>query len=190
MSHTLAHLLITSSHSPLFAAVSAWVLLLVGASTLVRALARAARWVWRRRRRRHSTADPVQQRPALLEAPTSLALPTMTTDQILAGIDKSLAAIAAERERLSAARGELVGAPAPTPAPAATPRTARRPVRGRRGHTMDRVLEALSTTEPRTAGDIAKLTNVARAVAGSTLTRLVKQGKASKADHGYLRATA
>jgi hypothetical protein len=48
------------------------------------------------------------------------------------------------------------------------------------------VLEALDRNEPRTAGDIAKITKVGRAVVGSTLTRLVKQGKASKADRGYL----
>jgi hypothetical protein len=178
----------TGSHSALFIALSAWVRLIAAAVAIAVTFGRVSIWVWSRRRRRQPTPDPVQQRPPLLEAPTSLALPAMTTDEILAGIDTSLAAIAAERERLSAARAELAGPP-PAPTATATPRATRRRASRRQGHTFDNVLEALSTTEPRTAGDVAKLTSVTRAVAGSTLTRLVKQGKATKAERGYLRAT-
>lgn len=49
------------------------------------------------------------------------------------------------------------------------------------------VLKALDTAKPRTAGDVEKLTNVPRALAGTTLSRLVKQGMVTKADRGYVR---
>ena len=112
----------------------------------------------------------------------------MTTDEILAGIDQSLAAITTERERLLHARAELAGdhhAPSPR---SARPRVRRRRGRSQQGSTLKTVLEALDPSEARTAGDIEKITNLGRAVAGSTLTRLVKQGQATKAERGYLRA--
>lgn len=111
----------------------------------------------------------------------------MTTNEIVAGIDRSLSEIAAERERLLAARTQLAGVPAPAERQATAP--SRRP-RRRRSDTMTRVLDALDPAEPRTAGDVDKMTNVGRALAGATLNRLVKQGKASKAKRGYLRVAA
>ena len=115
----------------------------------------------------------------------------MTTDEIVAGIDRSLTAIAAERDQILAARAALTKANK-RPAPDAAPRAARPRKRPavRRGKTGDLVLGALDVAEPRTAGDINKITSVGRAVAGATLTRLAKQGKATKADRGYLRAVA
>lgn len=110
----------------------------------------------------------------------------MTTDEILTGIDRSLAAIATERQRLLEARAQLAdAAPAPTRPSAPRRRTGRR-----QGGTLQRVLEALDPAQPRTAGDVHKLTGVGRAVAGSTLSRLTKQGKATKAARGYLLAAA
>jgi predicted HTH transcriptional regulator len=116
----------------------------------------------------------------------------MTTDEILAGIDRSLAAIAAERERLLAARAQLGGTAAHTAPTASVPpqrRTSRR-TKQRRGDTLKSVLEALDATEPRTAGEIEKISSVPRALAGTTLSRLVKQGLASKAVRGYRRVAA
>ncbi len=55
MPHQLAHALITSSQSPLFVAVSAWLLALVAAGTILLALIRGGKWVvgrWKSRRRR------------------------------------------------------------------------------------------------------------------------------------------
>ena len=53
---------------------------------------------------------------------------------------------------------------------------------------MKRVLESLDLTEPHTAGGVAKTTRLGRPLVGSTLSRLVKQGLATKAERGYLRA--
>jgi hypothetical protein len=117
------------------------------------------------------------------------SVPAMTTDEILAGIDRSLAAIATERERLLAARTQLAGTPAPAAPPSPRHPTARR-ARRRRGDILNSVLEALDLTEPRTAGEIEKIASVPRALAGTTLSRLVKQGKATKADRGYLRVAS
>lgn len=113
----------------------------------------------------------------------------MTTDQIVDGIDRSLAAIATERDRLLQARAELADGNATAVQAAPQPRR-RRSRRRRQGGTLTIVLEALDPTEPRTAGDVEKITKVGRAVAGSTLSRLVKQGMASKAERGYLRMGA
>jgi hypothetical protein len=110
----------------------------------------------------------------------------MTTDEILAGIDSSLAAIATERERLLEARAQLAGG---SEAPA-RPTAPRRRGRRRRGRKLQTVLESLDPTVPRTAGEVEKLTGVGRAVAGSTLSRLAKQGLATKAARGYLLAAA
>lgn len=111
----------------------------------------------------------------------------MTTAEILAGMDRSLAAIVTEREQLLAARAQLTGDTTPNQR---RPRTPRRRSRRRRGDTTLRVLEALDLTEAHTAGDVARITNIGRALAGTTLSRLVQQGKASKADRGYLRVGA
>jgi hypothetical protein len=111
----------------------------------------------------------------------------MTTDDIVTSIDRSLTAIAGERDHLLAARAELAGTVSKPPR--------RRPVvrgrpAGRQGHTVKRVLEALHASEPRTAGDVAKITGIDTKVAGATLIRLVKRGAASKAKRGYLRAAS
>jgi Fic family protein len=111
----------------------------------------------------------------------------MTTDEILAGIDRSLSAIAEERERLLAARTQLAGPPAPaSQQPSRPPRRSRR----RAGDTKQLVLDALDQKEPRTAGEIEKTTGIGRALVATTLSRLVKQGSASKAKRGYLRKAA
>jgi hypothetical protein len=116
----------------------------------------------------------------------------MTTNEILAGIDQSLTAIATERERLLAARTQLAGTAAPyaPAAPASRRRTPSTRSHRRRGDTLKSVLDALDPTDPRTAGEIEKIASVPRALAGTTLSRLVKQGLASKAKRGYLRVTA
>jgi Fic family protein len=111
----------------------------------------------------------------------------MTTDEILAGIDRSLAAIATERERLLNARAQLAPA-ALVPLEERRQRQPQSSSRRKRGDTIKQVLEALGPTEPRTAGDVAKTTKMSRPLVGSTLNRLVKQGLASKAKRGYLRA--
>lgn len=108
----------------------------------------------------------------------------MTIDDIIAGIDRNLHAITAERERLLLARTQLQGGSAPVAATESRKESSSSP---RSTRTVGRVLEALHVTEARTAGDIATLTKVGRANVGSTLTRLVKQGKATKAERGYLR---
>jgi DNA-binding transcriptional ArsR family regulator len=113
----------------------------------------------------------------------------MTTDEILAGFDRSLAAIATERERLIEARAQLTG-PTPAPARERPQPTPRRSSRRKPGDTLKRVLEALDPTESRTAGDVDKIVGVGRPLVGSTLTRLVKQGLVTKAKRGYLRAAA
>jgi hypothetical protein len=118
----------------------------------------------------------------------------MTEQEIVSGIDRSLAAIAAEREQLLAARAQLAGtSPAPVPSPARPRRAAARPGRRRRtsrGATTSVVLEALDSKQGRTATDVDKLTNVGRTVAGQTLVRLVKQGAAKKANRGYVKVAA
>jgi hypothetical protein len=112
----------------------------------------------------------------------------MTTDDIVASIDRSLTAIAGERDQLLAARAELAGTVSKPPR--RRPSVVRRRPAGRQGHTVKRVLEALHPSEPRTAGDVAKLTGIDTKVAGATLIRLVKRGAASKAQRGYLRAAS
>lgn len=111
----------------------------------------------------------------------------MTTDEIVAGIDRSLDAIAVERERLMTARERLVGSPTPPAQGGPTRRRRARPT-ARRGGTLELVLNALDPTEARTAGDVEKLTGVERKLAGATLTRLLRQALITKAERGYLRA--
>ena len=112
----------------------------------------------------------------------------MTTDDIVASIDRSLTAIAGERDQLLAARAELAGTVSKPPR--RRPGVVRGRPAGREGHTVKRVLEALHASEPRTAGDVAKLTGIDTKVAGATLIRLVKRGAASKAKRGYLRSAS
>jgi hypothetical protein len=113
----------------------------------------------------------------------------MFTDDLAARIDDRLAELAVEIERLTTARAHLTNR-ATEPTAAARPRSSGRRGRptGRRGHTNQLVLNALDPNEARTAGDVDKATGVGRAVAGATLSRLVKHGKATKAHRGYLRA--
>jgi hypothetical protein len=111
----------------------------------------------------------------------------MTTVEIVAGIDRSLAEIAAERERLLGARAQLVGSPARAEGRASK---RSRGSKRRRVDTMTRVLEALDPSEPRTAGEVENLSGVGRAVAGTTLSRLEKEGKTSKAKRRNLRVSA
>lgn len=111
----------------------------------------------------------------------------MTTDDIVAGIDRSLELVAAERERLLAARAHLLGSTLPTAPARPTPSTRRRRSVAPRGQTIEQVFQALDPVEPRTAGVIERTTGIRRLVVSSTLTRLAKQGRAAKAERGYLR---
>ena len=112
----------------------------------------------------------------------------MFIDDLTARIDGRLGELTVEAERLTAARAHLVTTTAEPEAPA-PPRASGRRGRptGRRGHTNQLVLNALDPKQPRTAGDIDKATGIGRAVAGATLTRLVKQDLAVKAERGYAR---
>ncbi len=116
-----------------------------------------------------------------------LRLPVMTTEDILVGIDRSLKQIAAEREQLLTAKAELLGTTLPTSSQPPARRSPKRPAPRRRGQTLEQVFQALDPDEPRTAAAIEASTGIRRLVVSSTLTRLVKQGRAAKAQRGYLR---
>lgn len=53
------------------------------------------------------------------------------------------------------------------------------------GATKAKVLGALSTDGPMTAGDVAKATGLARGTVSTTLTKLAKTGEITKAERGY-----
>jgi DNA-binding transcriptional ArsR family regulator len=62
--------------------------------------------------------------------------------------------------------------------------TGRRRAAAPRGQTRARILEALKD-DPKTAGEIAHATGVARGTASTTLSKLVKTGEVVKAARGY-----
>jgi predicted Rossmann fold nucleotide-binding protein DprA/Smf involved in DNA uptake len=68
-------------------------------------------------------------------------------------------------------------------------RSAARTPKGRapRGQNRRLILEALSDT-PKTAGDVAKETGIGRPTVSTTLTKLVSDGAAVKANRGYKAA--
>lgn len=71
---------------------------------------------------------------------------------------------------------------ATTGGPAATGR--RRAAAAPRGQTRARILEALKDG-PKTAGEIAEATGIARGTASTTLSKLAKSGEVVKAERGY-----
>lgn len=72
---------------------------------------------------------------------------------------------------------------------ARAPKKPRRSSNGRapRGQNRQRILAAIAT-EAKTAGQIAKETGISRATAATTLTKLVADGAATKAQRGYRAA--
>ncbi len=128
----------------------------------------------------------------------------MTLDDLRAGIERRLAELAIETERLKAAlvaltandtppARELAKAPRPT-APVhrkgpTSHRTAKATVAAR-GQTRQAVLDALSDGSARTAGDIATATGLERGSVSTTLSNLLSAGRVVKADRGYTRANS
>ena len=53
------------------------------------------------------------------------------------------------------------------------------------GATKRRVLDALSDGKPKTAGEVAAATGVARGTVSTTLSKLAKSGEVLKAERGY-----
>jgi DNA-binding transcriptional ArsR family regulator len=62
--------------------------------------------------------------------------------------------------------------------------TGRRRAAAPRGQTRARILEALKDG-PKTAGEIAEATGIARGTASTTLSKLAKTGEVVKAERGY-----
>jgi DNA-binding transcriptional ArsR family regulator len=62
--------------------------------------------------------------------------------------------------------------------------TRRRGAAAPRGQTRARILEALKDG-PKTAGEIAEATGIARGTASTTLSKLAKSGEVVKAERGY-----
>jgi DNA-binding transcriptional ArsR family regulator len=60
--------------------------------------------------------------------------------------------------------------------------------RATQGQTKSAVLEALSSGEAMTAGEVAAATGLGRASVSTTLSKLAKSGEVAKADRGYRRA--
>jgi DNA-binding transcriptional ArsR family regulator len=70
------------------------------------------------------------------------------------------------------------------PAKGSATATRRRAAPAPRGQTRARILEALKDG-PKTAGEIAEATGVARGTASTTLSKLAKTGEVVKAERGY-----
>jgi predicted Rossmann fold nucleotide-binding protein DprA/Smf involved in DNA uptake len=78
----------------------------------------------------------------------------------------------------------------PAAAKGAAGRRAARPSNGQRaprGQNRRLILEAIKT-QPKTAGDVAKETGIGRPTVSTTLTKLVSDGAAVKAQRGYMAA--
>jgi predicted Rossmann fold nucleotide-binding protein DprA/Smf involved in DNA uptake len=116
----------------------------------------------------------------------------------VADLEKQIAPLADEAEQLRSAIAKLEAiepAGGRRRAPSAT--TARRRARaGRatqssarapRGQNRRAILEAIKD-EPKTAGDVAKETGIGRPTVSTTLTKLVSDGVAVKANRGYKAA--
>jgi DNA-binding transcriptional ArsR family regulator len=124
-------------------------------------------------------------------------------DQLLAEIDKLGRALAALDPRAGSdsplpARRSSPSATTPArKAAAATPSAPRRrpatraggttpaATRSAAGQTHAKVLAALSSERPMTAGEVAAATGLARPTVSTTLSRLTKNGKVAKAERGY-----
>jgi DNA-binding transcriptional ArsR family regulator len=120
-------------------------------------------------------------------------------DQLLAETDKLRHALLAldPRERGSTkstatkapqARKQAVSPPEaakPTPVRASASDGAIASARTRPGETKAKVLAALSPDRGSTAGEVAKVTGLARPTVSTTLSKLSKTGAVVKADRGY-----
>jgi hypothetical protein len=117
----------------------------------------------------------------------------------LAEIEQQIGPLATEADALRAAISKVEGIqptrstrrarsssnrqPSQTGARAARRGAARAP----RGQNRRAILDAIRT-KAKTAGDVAKETGIGRATVSTTLTKLVKDGAAIKADRGYTAA--
>ena len=134
----------------------------------------------------------------------------MTLDELRESIERRLAELADDAERLQAAVAALNASANPTtrtssptvprPRPVAD-RRAPKPTRrkrnepqsttvpvAKRGATRHTVLDALADRSALTAGDIATATGLGRGSVSTTLSNLLAAGKVLKADRGYTRA--
>ncbi len=127
----------------------------------------------------------------------------MSLDELRQNIERRLAELAEEAQRLQAALTALgvnsrsTSAPTRTgdlePAAATKPRRTARPSPrpAKRGATRQAVLDALSDGHAFTAGDVANVTGLKRATISTTLSNLLADGRVQKAHRGYTRtATA
>jgi DNA-binding transcriptional ArsR family regulator len=116
-------------------------------------------------------------------------------DTILGEADKLRKALGALDPRGSSgsagrATGPVTRSTRPSPAPRRGPsRSAQSGRRTRRrtppGATKRRVIEALSDGTPKTAGEVATATGLARGTVSTTLSKLARSGELVKADRGY-----
>jgi CRP-like cAMP-binding protein len=122
-------------------------------------------------------------------------------DQLLAEVEKLHRALAAldPRGRATAQQGERSkpGSAEKGPARTASPEKPRartrpaaagtpgNPTRTAPGETKVKVLAALSGDTSLTAGEVAKVTGLARPTVSTTLSRLAKSGEIAKAERGY-----
>jgi Fic family protein len=91
--------------------------------------------------------------------------------------------------------GEQVPAAEPTERPrrqraAKRSRAATRPVAAKRvttprGQNQAKIIKALQGSEPMTASEIARLTDISAATVSTTLTKMAKTGELTKAARGY-----
>jgi DNA-binding transcriptional ArsR family regulator len=108
---------------------------------------------------------------------------------------KALVELDPRRSSSSASRGPRPMAPTTRPVPRTRPtRTSRTRTgqssrrSGRRtppGATKRRVIDALSDGSPRTAGEVAAATGLARGTVSTTLSKLARSGEIVKAERGY-----
>ncbi|QEC49790.1 hypothetical protein FSW04_20935 [Baekduia soli] len=119
----------------------------------------------------------------------------------LAEIDQQIGPLVAEADQLRDAIARLGGADGASSSPrrsarAATPAAPRRATGGSarrrrtaagrapRGANREAILKAIAG-EPKTAGQVASETGIGRGTVASTLTKLVNDGRAKKAQRGY-----
>ena len=108
-------------------------------------------------------------------------------DWLLAEADRLRRAIAVLDVDDPDPSGAQPASPAGPGVPVWTPPGARSDGRRERGATKAAVLHALDDGTPRTAGQIAAMTGVARPTVSTTLSRLVASGEVVKAERGYVR---
>ncbi|HUO71278.1 MAG TPA: hypothetical protein VMU39_10910 [Solirubrobacteraceae bacterium] len=111
-------------------------------------------------------------------------------DQLLAEVDKLRHALTA----LGSSDGAAPSEPSPASKRSAAKPAARRvrpsarsgsAGRAASGATKSAVLEALSSGNAMTAGEVASATGLGRASVSTTLSKLAKSGEVAKADRGY-----